>query len=178
MVANAHPGRTDSSGCHYCRTNCDSWGVPWNAKHCHGGNTSTKKVTTKAPKTYVKSSNTNIKSLKINGEKVEGKYYFTYKTYKNSATIKITLEDSKAKVKGAGIKQLDDYKNEFEIVVTAENGYIENYNVIIYKINDNNYLKYLGVEGYELSPDFNKDIENYEIEVNNEIKDVVILSES
>lgn len=33
----AHPGRTASDGCHYCRTNCDRWGVPWNARHCHGG---------------------------------------------------------------------------------------------------------------------------------------------
>lgn len=33
----AHPGRTASDGCHYCKTNCDSWGVPWNERHCHGG---------------------------------------------------------------------------------------------------------------------------------------------
>lgn len=33
----AHPGNTASDGCHYCRTNCDSWGVPWNERHCHGG---------------------------------------------------------------------------------------------------------------------------------------------
>ena len=31
----AHPGRTASDGCHYCRTNCGSWGVPWNERHCH-----------------------------------------------------------------------------------------------------------------------------------------------
>lgn len=35
--AYAHPGRTASDGCHYCRTNCDSWGVPYNERHCHGG---------------------------------------------------------------------------------------------------------------------------------------------
>ena len=33
----AHPGRTASDGCHYCRTNCTSWGVPENERHCHGG---------------------------------------------------------------------------------------------------------------------------------------------
>jgi len=33
----AHPGRTAADGCHYCRTNCDKWGVPWNVRHCHGG---------------------------------------------------------------------------------------------------------------------------------------------
>lgn len=35
----AHPGNTASDGCHYCRTNCDKWGVPWNQRHCHGGST-------------------------------------------------------------------------------------------------------------------------------------------
>jgi micrococcal nuclease len=33
----AHPGRTAADGCHYCRTNCASWGVPSNERHCHGG---------------------------------------------------------------------------------------------------------------------------------------------
>ena len=33
----AHPGRTAGDGCHYCRTNCDSWGIAWNERHCHGG---------------------------------------------------------------------------------------------------------------------------------------------
>lgn len=31
----AHPGRTAADGCHYCRTNCDKWGVPWGERHCH-----------------------------------------------------------------------------------------------------------------------------------------------
>ena len=33
----AHPGNTAADGCHYCRTNCDKWGVPWGERHCHGG---------------------------------------------------------------------------------------------------------------------------------------------
>ena len=33
----AHPGRTASDGCHYCRTNCAQWGVATGARHCHGG---------------------------------------------------------------------------------------------------------------------------------------------
>lgn len=36
-ISYAHPGRTASDGCHYCRTNCDKWGVPWNERYCHGG---------------------------------------------------------------------------------------------------------------------------------------------
>lgn len=33
----AHPGGTAADGCHYCRTNCDRWGVAWGERHCHGG---------------------------------------------------------------------------------------------------------------------------------------------
>lgn len=35
--ADAHPGRTAGDGCHYCRTNCGKWGVPWGVRHCHTG---------------------------------------------------------------------------------------------------------------------------------------------
>lgn len=35
-MAFAHPGNTSADGCHYCRTNCDKWGVAWNQRHCHG----------------------------------------------------------------------------------------------------------------------------------------------
>jgi len=31
----AHPGRTDSAGCHTCRTNCPSWGLSYGEYHCH-----------------------------------------------------------------------------------------------------------------------------------------------
>ena len=35
-LAYSHPGRTDSNGCHYCRTNCEeSWGIPYGFYHRH-----------------------------------------------------------------------------------------------------------------------------------------------
>lgn len=34
-VTFAHPGRTDSSGCHTCRTNCPNWGLSYGEYHCH-----------------------------------------------------------------------------------------------------------------------------------------------
>jgi hypothetical protein len=34
-ISFAHPGRTDSSGCHTCRTNCPSWGLSYGEYHCH-----------------------------------------------------------------------------------------------------------------------------------------------
>ena len=35
----AHPGRTDSSGCHTCRTNCPNWGLSYGEYHCHRAKT-------------------------------------------------------------------------------------------------------------------------------------------
>lgn len=34
-VVYAHPGNTDSSGCHTCRTNCPDWGLSYGEYHCH-----------------------------------------------------------------------------------------------------------------------------------------------
>ena len=36
VVAQAHPGNTDSNGCHVCRTNCtERWGIPYGFYHRH-----------------------------------------------------------------------------------------------------------------------------------------------
>ena len=35
LVSFAHPGRTDSSGCHTCKTNCPNWGLNYGEYHCH-----------------------------------------------------------------------------------------------------------------------------------------------
>jgi len=34
-AVSAHPGGTDSSGCHTCRTNCPNWGLSYGEYHCH-----------------------------------------------------------------------------------------------------------------------------------------------
>jgi hypothetical protein len=36
-ITEAHPGRTDANGGHYCRTNCDKWGHSYGEYHYHGG---------------------------------------------------------------------------------------------------------------------------------------------
>lgn len=43
-VSFAHPGRTDSSGCHTCRTNCSSWGLSTGEYHCHQSKGTTQPV--------------------------------------------------------------------------------------------------------------------------------------
>lgn len=52
----AHPGRTASDGCHYCRTNCASWGEVYGARHCHGGGT----YSPPSANTYTPPTNTPI----------------------------------------------------------------------------------------------------------------------
>ncbi|NMO96310.1 YHYH domain-containing protein [Paenibacillus lemnae] len=37
QAAEAHPGRTDSSGGHTCRTNCGKWGLSSGEYHTHNG---------------------------------------------------------------------------------------------------------------------------------------------
>lgn len=35
FFVSAHPGNTDSSGCHTCHTNCPNWGLSYEEYHCH-----------------------------------------------------------------------------------------------------------------------------------------------
>lgn len=44
-IASAHPGRTASDGCHYCRTNCAKWGERKDQRHCHNGSSSSAPTT-------------------------------------------------------------------------------------------------------------------------------------
>lgn len=36
-ISLAHPGRTDASGGHTCRTNCEKWGLEYGEYHYHNG---------------------------------------------------------------------------------------------------------------------------------------------
>lgn len=47
ISANAHPGRTNASGCHTCKTNCKSWGLKKGEYHCHGEKVKKAKVEAK-----------------------------------------------------------------------------------------------------------------------------------
>ena len=47
----AHPGRTDSNGCHTCRTNCEKWGLAYGEYHCHNGGGTSSSGGTSAPST-------------------------------------------------------------------------------------------------------------------------------
>mgnify|MGYP007051602257 CR=1 FL=1 len=43
----AHPGNTNASGCHVCKTNCSKWGLKNNEYHCHTEKIKTTKIDAK-----------------------------------------------------------------------------------------------------------------------------------
>ncbi len=67
IPAHAHPGRTDSSGGHTCRTNCDSWGLGQGEYHSHGGGASgsTSQSTDTAPAVETNQPESNQKFLEL-----------------------------------------------------------------------------------------------------------------
>lgn len=49
----AHPGRTDSNGCHTCRTNCEKWGLGYGQYHCHNGGSNSSSYSNSYVQQYV-----------------------------------------------------------------------------------------------------------------------------
>ena len=145
----AHPGRTDSSGCHTCRTNCSKYGLKTGEYHCHDGSsskktttsnksntktTTTKKSTSKTNNTkttiVTKSSDTSLKSIEIDGNKIELEK-LEYTTYNQSITLHVTAKHSEAKVDYNKQIDLSAGKNKIDIKVTAEDGTKKTYTVVV-----------------------------------------------
>ncbi|WP_043890983.1 copper amine oxidase N-terminal domain-containing protein [Paenibacillus sp. Aloe-11] len=64
-TATAHPGRTDSNGGHYCRTNCAKWGLQDGEYHYHnGGSSSSSSSSSNSRKSTYKKSVTKPKVTK------------------------------------------------------------------------------------------------------------------
>lgn len=54
IVVFAHPGNTDSRGCHTCRTNCPKWGLSYDEYHCHNAKPATVKTSAAKKEATVK----------------------------------------------------------------------------------------------------------------------------
>ena len=149
----AHPGRTDSSGCHTCRTNCSRWGLRNGQYHCHGGTSTSKSSSSSKNSTpkVTKSSNNKLDNIRINGKNyTTGLDTIEYKTFDSKITIEAEASDSKAKVTVEN-KDLNIGENKIIVKVTAENGKVKSYpiKVIREKKSDNTNLKVF-VDGKEL----------------------------
>lgn len=163
----AHPGRTDSSGCHKCNNNCTKWGLDSGEYHCHSGNvyTNSKGQTfnsdgnlitgvissntngnsnakTSSSKSNPKSSDNTLKSITIDGENIVISEKMNYKTRNEKIDILVETNDSKATY-NIDNQSLRVGINNINIKVTAENGDTKNYNLVVdrKKLSNNTNIK-------------------------------------
>lgn len=159
----AHPGRTDANGCHYCRTNCAKWGLSDGQYHCHNGGgynssssnsyNSTSSYGSTSPSNYSqpappKSSDNTLKSVKIDGEEIVVADRMQYETNKMNVTISVETNDSNATT------DIDDGylvvgENNINITVTAEDGSKKDYVLTIKRLSDNTNIK-IKIDGEEI----------------------------
>lgn len=127
-----------------------------------------------------KSSDNALKDLSIDKGDLELKESNGITSYNaivdsDEVTITATANDNKATITGAGKKTLDYGKNEFTIIVTAEDGTSRSYLVVINRTDNRNanaYLKDLTINGEDI--DFEKDIIEYEYFVGDDITELDI----
>lgn len=136
-----------------------------------------------------RSKNNNLSSLSISPASIDfskskTSYMVIVENNVTSINISAKAEDSKSTVKGTGNKNLNVYSNNFNIVVTAENGSTKTYSINVVRkdengnkgsLSTNNYLESLSIEGYEIA--FDKDTDNYSIIVSNEVDSVKVNAE-
>ena len=156
LCVEAHPGRTDSNGCHTCRTNCAKWGLRYGQYHCHGKtNSSTSSSNTnKTTTTKVLDSNKNIKSISIDNTNIEVKDTMEYKTYNMVNSIDIILESTKSKYEISNYSNLSIGDNNIKITVTSEDNTSKEYNLNI------KYLEEPNISSISINND-NIDINDY-----------------
>ncbi len=171
---------TISKSCSDCHRGCCSkhGGCSNSSSNSSSNNSSNKKPATPEK---VKSSDTSIKSITIDNDKIEISDKMTYSTTKESVKILVIANDSKASLDYSKNPNLNIGDNNINIKVTAEDGKVKNYelNIIREKIlSDNKNIKII-VEGKEVVfNDFKSEVINianditklkieYELEDNN-----------
>lgn len=155
LYVEAHPGRTDSNGCHTCRTNCAKWGLRYGQYHCHGKkNSSTNSNISETTTTKVLDSNKNIKSISIDNTNIEVKDTMEYNTYSKVNNIDIILESTKSKYEISNYFNLSIGDNNIKITVTSEDNTSKEYNLNI------KYLEEPNISSISINND-NIDINDY-----------------
>lgn len=147
-------------------------------------NGSKKTYTVTVNKPDPRSTNNNLKSLVVDKETIAFDKNTTSYTIKlehnvNEITITAQAEDAKASVSGTGIKTLNDYINEFKIIVKAENGSTKTYIIKAIrkdlqgnygKLSTDNSVKSINITGYDFK--FDKDVRKYNILVDENVNEV------
>lgn len=119
-----------------------------------------------------KSSDANITKLTISAGKLNPsfskditEYYTEVDLSVTKITTKVNLSNNNAKVTVSGNKNLKEGKNTIELKVTAEDGTQKKYYIYATRTNNteksNANLEQLELEDYEITPEFNSSITNY-----------------
>lgn len=154
------------------------------SSHSTSGSSSSSTVTKKEPEVK-KSSENNLSSLSVSTGKLspafssdKTSYQVDLKSDAEDITITAKAKDSKAKVTGAGKKELHIGENIFKVTVTAENGSIKRYTLsVIVTEKPTQFITYdsqqLGILNDLSKVDTPKGFEKDTIQIDN--KDVTVL---
>lgn len=95
-AAYAHPGRTDSSGGHTCRTNCAKWGLKNGEYHYHsgGGSSSSSSSSSKSSGSSKPVDTRSEDEKKADNLIWQGDYYFKQKSYYNALHYYFQADDT------------------------------------------------------------------------------------
>lgn len=126
------------------------------------------------------SSDNTLKSLKVNDQTVDlSTLTITVPNTTTQASVVAEKNEEHAIVSGyTNPIDLQVGNNSISIVVTAQNGAVRTYNLTIVREADSrssdNDLKSLSVTDATISPDFDKNVTNYTVVVNNSVTNVTI----
>lgn len=126
------------------------------------------------------STNNNLSSLSLSNGALSPAFNASTTNYTSTinaanVTIKATTSDSKAKISGAGTKNLNYGANTFNIVVTSESGSKKTYKIVITRPDsrsNNNNLKSLSTDKATIS--FNKNTTTYNLNVDSNVNSIKI----
>ena len=119
-------------------------------------------------------TNNTLKSIKINGEevKINDNKEITFTTKLDKIKIEVNANSDRVKsITGTGEKNIVYGANELEIIVTAENGDIRTYKLVVNRLSDNRLSK-LTINGKDI--DLKDNIYSYDFEVDSDIDKVKI----
>lgn len=119
-------------------------------------------------------TNNTLKSIKINGEevKINDNKEITFTTKLDKIKIEVNANSDRVKsITGTGEKNIVYGANEFEIIVTAGNGDIRTYKLVVNRLSDNRLSK-LTINGKDI--DLKDNIYSYDFEVDSDIDKVKI----
>lgn len=128
-------------------------------------------------------SNNYLSDLSVNGYTMSPVFNKSVSLYtiKNvdasSIVINASSESKTSTVTGGGKKNLNIGLNEFTITVTSEMGIKRTYTLKIYRNGDKdktNTLSSLGIDGYQLSPSFDKKTTSYKLTVKKNVTSIKV----